>query len=237
MKFFWHIVGWMKNLCRSLNSKQKKDSENDSEMAFNWNFIHYANCHLCRWQSQSLLSFLQKVWLLVPGWNVTLKSMLLPILCDLWAEKSRKAINFSLSNYVTGSHKLPNNSSGCSGRRKSTFPVVGLRGFKCIWWLENSPEGWFINGGLKPGPEIAGTVCWSESPITLTPFKWPDIINNKLIKNQICVKNNLEVQWLFNVHIKILMKILLKHHKCFINNICTVLPTDMKAFFLRELFI
>lgn len=203
-------------------------------MSFNWIFIHYANCHLYRWQNRSLLSFQQIEWLSVPGWNVPLKSMLLLIPCDLWREKSRKAINFSLSNYVTGSHKLPNNSSGCSGRRKSTFPVVGLRGCKCIWWLENSPEGWFIRGGLKPGPEIAGTVCWSESPITLTPFKWPAIINNQWIR--IIVNSNLWLQRVLMFSELRTSSICSKTFQKFSYNICKELVWKLIQKLFSELF-
>lgn len=51
---------------------------------FNWIFIHYAKCHLCRLHTRSLLSFLQTGWLSVPSWNATWVLTLSPILCGLF---------------------------------------------------------------------------------------------------------------------------------------------------------
>lgn len=87
-----------------------------------------------------------------------------------------KAISFILPSSEGNSiNHSPNNSSGWSGIRKSTFPVVGRRGCKCIWRLEKSTDGWFIEGGFIPGEDIPGACCWRE--MTFTPFGPTEIVN------------------------------------------------------------
>lgn len=94
--FFWHFFGDRERiLARQLLRNEKfLVTGNDSERNwFNWIFTHYANCHLCRWWSRSLLSFPQREWLSVLGWNVPLRLMANRVLCGLYTWK-RKVINF-----------------------------------------------------------------------------------------------------------------------------------------------